>query len=173
MFFGSFQVTIEKPEDKELSKKEFKALRKAVKEEKKKYEKLERRDTWTLEYDVDLGGAFAKMVEDEDGEACVKGDVWYVIPPLLIILKVAIKLGYEIQSQSIPYSYDFGSGFMGVKQVGDDVIIRDVESPLREDDLALYVTSASLKDLRDFEGSDDFAAKVGRRRQLLLPGPLV
>ena len=169
-FCGSFRVTIEKPDHEELSKNEFRVLRKAVKEEKKKYKKLEEwRGTWTLEYDIEEGGAFAKMAETEIGETYVKNYVWYVIPPLLIILKVATQLGYKITPQSIPYNYDFGSGFIGVKQIDDDVLVRNVESPLRENELALYVTSASLKDLQGFKSSDDFADKVGRRTQILNP----
>ena len=172
-FCGSFRVVITLAHNGELSKKEFRALRKAVKKEKKKYRGLEEwRGTWTLKYDVEQGGAFAKMTETDDGETYVENDVWYVIPPLLIILKVAIKLGYEITPQSIPYNYDFGSGFMGVNQVGYDVLVRDVESPMREDNLNLYITSATLKDLQGFKSSKDFASMVNRRGQII-PGSLV
>lgn len=142
-----------------------------AKEQEKYKQSFDSFDWWTIEYDLDLGGAYAKMHVDEDGDTYIKNSPFYMVPQLLMILKLALELGYSIEPTSIGYNYDFGSGFIGVIQRGKSVVVRDVASPLREGEMRLYVTHANLKDLRDFKSVDHFVDDVEKRRHIFLPDP--
>lgn len=132
-------------------------------------------DRWTFEYDRDLGRSTIRMTQGVDGDTWAKYSPWYVVPHLLLILKVALEMGLSFEIVAEPYNDDYGAGVVRVEHKGQDVLVRNITT--RHEgafgDWDMYTEQASLRDLENFMGEDKFVDKIYSRQQRLIPGPFI